>query len=142
MLERRSLPGFGCVAQRAVTPKLTAMHIILDVTADTVRRRAAEDIVDMALLAFHLHMLTRQLERRQVVIKDFGWPALRIMAAGTVGAKVRRMGIVLQMTSSTVGWGVFESGQARHPWMAVNAAILGMLAQQWKGQLVMVKPVF
>ncbi len=138
MLERRSLPGFGCVAQRAVTPKLTAMHIILDVTADTVRRRAAEDIVDMALLAFHLHSAYPSLERRQVVIKDFvGQPSVLWLRAQSV-QKFGGWGIVLQKTSSTVGLGrLLKAARLVTPGWQSMQRTWACLPSSGNGQLVM-----
>lgn len=137
----RAFPGICGVALRTVIAELPTMHIILAVATGTVGGRAPKDVIDVTLFAFYLRVLSGEFEGGQVVIKDFGRPAFRVVAACTIGAKVGRVGVILLVAAGTVGWGIFESGQISHPLVALEATDAGMLAQQWISQEIVIEPV-
>ena len=77
-------------------------------------------------------MLSCEFEGRQIMIKDLGCPAFRIVATGTVCPKVGRVGIVWLMTPSTIGRGFIETRKISHPSVAIDAFDISMLAKQRK----------
>lgn len=108
--------------------------------ANASRRGTPVDIIDVALLARYLRMLSRKLERRQVMVKDFSVPTFRIVAACTVHAKIRWVWVLLQVTAYTVCWSIFETSQTANADMAVHAADISMLTQKRKGELIVIEP--
>ena len=105
------------------------MHIVLLVTANTSCGCTSIDIIDMTLLARHLGMLTSELERRQIMIKDFSIPTLGVVTARTVHTKVRRVRVILLVTAHAIGWSVFETDQTPNAHMAVHATDISVLAE-------------
>jgi hypothetical protein len=91
------LPIGGCVTDRAVCAVFAVVFVILLMAGVAVHRRAFELPVDMAFVTLRFHMLTFQLENREVVIKFCGGPALGCVTLTAIQAEappVRLLGVM------------------------------------------------
>ena len=85
MIKGGRLPGCGRVTGGTNLAKGSVMLIL--VTGNTTRRRALEDIIDMALGAGHAGVRTSQLEGRNIMVERSRFPGCGGVAIGTNLAK-------------------------------------------------------
>ena len=94
VVEGGAIPTRGGMAGRTVRAKLTVMLIILLMAGITIGGRTFEDIIDMALLAFHIRVLAFQLESGKVMVEGGLLPIGRGMAGAAVRAEGALVGIL------------------------------------------------
>ena len=96
-------PGSGAVTGRTVAAHGTLMDVASRMAANTGGGCTLVYIIDMAGLACHAHVRTRQLKGRQVVIIFRPGPGAGGMAAGAVGTHGTLVHIASRMTANTGG---------------------------------------
>lgn len=90
------------MANTAVLAKLTIVIIVFFMAGEAIRRRALEDIINMAFFARHRAVRTQQLEVRKAVIKSGRFPGIRAMTGAALLTKTALMKIVFLVTGKTI----------------------------------------
>ena len=128
-----SLWRMTCLAGSAKTP---VVGIILLVASHARRRRSLENIVDMALLAFHLLVLAFQRESRLRMVESGLVPSLRRMTRLASRAQLAVMSIVLPVAAVTTLRRGSQGIQGMHATVARCTTQVGMLAFQGEEGIV------
>jgi hypothetical protein len=115
------------------------VSIIFQVTRGTFAGRAPETTILMATLALGRPVPAYEGESGQVVIKGDLRPPLRRVAWATIQAKLASVGIVGLVTTKTVPAHSPQICRRACPGMAGPAGRLGMIAQQGKSELIVIK---
>ena len=87
---------------RAIRAELTIVFVIPLMAGKTVCRRAFELLVDMAGLASYFRMLALQLERREIVVKRGGCPAVCCVTVRTVKPKAASVRLIVMVTGIAI----------------------------------------
>lgn len=111
MVKVCAVPTRGGMTYGAVRSELTVMLIVLFMAGITNGGRAFEDIVGMALLAFHFGMPALQLESGKVMVEGGFLPIGWVVAGLTVRAEGALVGILRSMTGIAILWRGRKIGQ-------------------------------
>jgi hypothetical protein len=127
-------PAGGGVTGGAVLTELAFVFIILLMAGIAIGWCALEDVVDMAILASHVDMLTIQLEGRQIVVEGGREPAVGGMARATIRTVTANVIIILLMTGIAIGGCALEDIVD----MATRAGHIAMLTCQFESKQIVV----
>jgi len=105
------------------------------VTGDALLRSALEDVIHMALGAFHIGVRTGQLEGSFRVIKTGFFPVIGCVATGAIRAEFALVGVIFSMTGGTSLWRTLENVID----MTFFTGDIGVRAGQLEGCLRVVK---
>jgi hypothetical protein len=106
----RLLPVVRRMALGAVCAERALVRIVLPMAVNALLRCAFEDVVDVALGTFYIHMFASQLEDGLVVVKDGLFPIVRRVTFSAVGAKLTVVSIILAVAVHALLWGALEIG--------------------------------
>jgi len=135
VIEGGLFPVLSCVTFGAVCAECAFVGIVLAVAVRTCLRRTLEDIVDMALGAFHVYVLAGQLEDGEIVIECYLLPVIRCMALGAVCAERALVRIVLPVAVNALLRCAFEDVVD----VALGTFYIHMLTGQLENRLVVIE---
>ena len=108
MIKRDLVPGGGDMACSAILPQSTIVTVIFLVAGETSRRRAFEDIIDVAIGAIHADMGASQGESRLGVVESDFIPCIGHVAGGAILPKAAIVVIIFLVAGKAGGRGAFE----------------------------------
>lgn len=115
VVKRGWLPAPGGVAGSTVLPELAVVVVVFLMTCKASGGCALENIVDVAVAAFHFEMPAFKLEGREVMIEGGGRPSRGLVTGATVFPKVALVGIVLQVARNAIAGRGLEIGGSMRP---------------------------
>ena len=139
VIKAGAVPARSVVTSRTVGSELTVMLIILFMAGITIGGRAFEDVIDVALLAFHFGVPALQFEGGKVMVKSGFLPIRWIVAGTAIRAKLSVMGIVSGVTGSAILGCSRKIGQCARIHVTFQAGHLGMFAFQLESEPRMAK---
>jgi len=97
-------PASGSVTGCAVCSELAVVFIIILMAGIAIAGCALEDIIDMALIAGEIGVLTIQFEDRQIMVEGGRCPASGGVTYAAIDAKTALVVVVLGMTREAILW--------------------------------------
>ena len=102
MVEIRILPVGRVMAGRAICAKLTVMLVILSVAGITVHRCCLVLSIHMTRLTANFGVFSFQFERREVMVKRCGSPAICRVTLAAIQSEAALMRLIVMVTGVAI----------------------------------------